>query len=87
MQNHIEIPQEKIFDGRNVPCNVKHDQIFRRWLGLPESDYFVLVNDHDPARLREQFAVLFPENFGWEYIERGPEVFRVKISKVKEVAG
>lgn len=83
MQTNTEIPQDKTFDGRDIPCSIKHEQIFSRWLNLPADDYFVLVNDHDPARLREQFSAQFADRFGWEYIERGPDVFRVKISKLK----
>jgi uncharacterized protein (DUF2249 family) len=36
--------------------------------------------------LRYQFEAEFPDAFSWEYVERGPEDFRVKITKLQAVA-
>jgi uncharacterized protein (DUF2249 family) len=74
------------FDVRDVPCQVKHPQIMQRWFALPVGAHFVLVNDHDPVPLYYQFNALFPEAFTWEYLEHGPEVFQIKITKVAAVA-
>lgn len=73
------------FDVREIPCRVKHAQIFERWFGLPVGQYFVLVNDHDPVPLYYQFAAQFPGAFEWEYLLRGPEEFQVKITKTQPV--
>lgn len=83
-QQTTEIPAEKIFDVRAIPCSVKHAQILTRWIDLTVGDFFVLKNDHDPVPLRYQFEAEFGGAFGWEYIEKGPEVFQVKISKTHE---
>ncbi|HNQ72286.1 MAG TPA: DUF2249 domain-containing protein [Verrucomicrobiota bacterium] len=74
-----------VFDVRPIPGRVKHAQIFQRWLDLPVGKFFVLLNDHDPVPLRYQFEHEFPEAFSWEYLEQGPEEFRVKITKLKAV--
>jgi quercetin dioxygenase-like cupin family protein len=42
----------------------------------------VLVNNHDPRHLRDEFDTDEPNSFGWEYIEQGPEVWRIRISKL-----
>jgi uncharacterized protein (DUF2249 family) len=78
---------ETVFDVRPIPCRVKHAQIFQRWFDLPVGQYFILLNDHDPVPLRYQFEAEFPGAFSWEYLERGPDDFRVKISKRLPVAG
>lgn len=75
-----------VFDVRPIPGRTKHAQIFERWFGLPVGEYFVLLNDHDPIPLRYQFEVQFPGAFTWEYLEKGPEEFRVKITKLAPVA-
>lgn len=72
-----------VFDVRPIPGRVKHAQIFQRWLDLPVGGFFVLLNDHDPVPLRYQFDAEFAGAFSWEYLEQGPEEFRVKISKLK----
>ena len=42
---------------------------------------FELVNDHDPKPLYYQFEAEHPGQFTWEYLEQGPEVWRVRISR------
>lgn len=73
------------FDVREIPCRVKHAQIFQRWSDLAVGAYFVLVNDHDPVPLYYQFAAQFPGAFEWEYLQRGPDEFQVKITKLAAV--
>ncbi len=85
-QKLTEIPAEKIFDVRSVPCSVKHGQIFDHWEKLAVGDYFVLKSDHDPIPLRYQFEFEFKNVYGWDYLEQGPEVFQVKISKLGDAA-
>jgi uncharacterized protein (DUF2249 family) len=75
-----------VFDVRPIPGRVKHAQIFQRWSDLPVGQYFILLNDHDPVPLRYQFEAEFAGAFSWEYLERGPDEFRVKISKLKAIA-
>lgn len=42
-----------------------------------------LVNDHDPVTLRSQFELEKPNLFSWEYLESGPAVWRVAVTKLK----
>jgi uncharacterized protein (DUF2249 family) len=86
MKNQSSIDPDKIFDGRSIPCSVKHGLIIQKWLDLAVGDYFVLVNDHDPARMREQFSAKWPGAFAWQYLQNGPEECRVKITKLKMTA-
>ena len=46
----------------------------------PGEDY-VLVNDHDPKPLYYQFEAEHKGDFTWEYLESGPEVWRVDIGR------
>jgi len=41
----------------------------------------VLVNDHDPKPLRYQFQAEHPGEFTWDYLESGPEAWRVRIAR------
>jgi len=78
-------PDDTVFDVRSIPGRVKHAQIFQRWLDLPVGRHFILLNDHDPVPLYYQFSAEFPDAFSWVYRERGPEEFRVEITKLKAV--
>ncbi len=79
------LDQNKVMDVRPIPCSIKHRLILQTWFNLPLGDYFVLLNDHDPVPLRYQFEAEFPNAFTWDYLERGPEDFRVKITKIADV--
>ena len=48
--------------------------------------YFILLNDHDPVPLYYQFSAQWPEAFTWEHLVKGPDEFRVKITKLQELA-
>ncbi len=77
-----EIPESKIFDVRLIYSN-RHQQIFDRFHGLKEGDFFVLRNGHDPIPLRAQFEQMLPGCFTWEYLAPGPDFCQVKITKLK----
>lgn len=69
-------------DIRPVIPREKHPTIMRIFNELRSGEEFQLINDHDPIPLYYQFNAEKPNQFGWEYVERGPEVWRVNISKV-----
>jgi len=79
------IDDNKVMDVRPIPCSIKHGLILRTWYELPVGDHFILLNDHDPMPLRYQFETEFGRAVTWEYLERGPVDFRVKISKVADM--
>lgn len=49
--------------------------------GLSGGASFELADDHDPVSLREHFYALALENFEWQYLEQGPQIWRIQISK------
>jgi len=40
-----------------------------------------LVNDHDPKPLRYRLLAERPGQLAWEYLEQGPEVWRVRLGR------
>jgi uncharacterized protein (DUF2249 family) len=68
-------------DVRVIPPRDKHPAIFRAFDGLASGQSLVIVNDHDPRRLREQFAAERPDAFDWTYEVEGPQVWRVRICR------
>ena len=69
-------------DIRPVPPREKHPTIFTTFDKLTAGETFQLINDHDPMPLYYQFNAERPNKFNWEYVEKGPEVWRVNISKL-----
>ncbi|MCB0746590.1 MAG: DUF2249 domain-containing protein [Ignavibacteriae bacterium] len=69
-------------DIRPVPPREKHPTIFATFDKLTAGETFQLINDHNPMPLYYQFNAERPNKFNWEYVEKGPEVWRVNISKL-----
>lgn len=73
---------EAELDVRETPPPQRHLLIFQTFDGLQPGEAFILVNDHDPKPLYYQFLHERQGQFTWEYLEEGPEVWRVRIGKV-----
>lgn len=65
----------------NYPPREKHPTIFKTFDSLKSGEWMQLVNDHDPKPLQYQFMIERAEAFTWEYLEEGPETWRVAIGK------
>ncbi len=74
-------PNPEELDVREVPPPGKHPLIFGTFEALEPGQAFILVNDHDPRPLYYHFQAERTGTFTWEYLEQGPEVWRVKIGK------
>jgi len=72
---------QRTLDVRVIPPREKHPTIFQTFAELKPGEAFVLVNDHDPMPLRYQFEYEHKGKFGWSYLEQGPAVWRVEISR------
>ncbi len=68
-------------DVRVLPPREKHPTIFAWHDALAPGAAFVLLNDHDPVPLRYQFDAQRPDTFTWEYLDEGPEIWRVRIGR------
>ena len=71
-------------DVRTIVPRERHPLIFSTFHGLAPGEAFLLVNDHDPKPLYYQFKAELGEVFDWEYLESGPEVWKVRIGKPQE---
>jgi uncharacterized protein (DUF2249 family)/quercetin dioxygenase-like cupin family protein len=69
-------------DVRELRKPDKHPTIFAAYAALGVGESFVLVNNHDPKHLRAEFDADHPGSYGWEYLEKGPKVWRIRIGKL-----
>jgi uncharacterized protein (DUF2249 family)/quercetin dioxygenase-like cupin family protein len=60
----------------------KHPTIFATYARLSVGESFELVNNHDPRHLHDEFEADHASSYGWEYIEKGPAVWRIRITKL-----
>ncbi len=75
-------PTRNELDVRGVSKPERHPLIFDRFARLPRLGSFVLVNSHDPKHLRQEFDRDHAGTYAWEYLQRGPAVWRIQITKL-----
>jgi uncharacterized protein (DUF2249 family) len=68
-------------DVRTIQPRDRHPMIFTTFDNLQPGESFELVNDHAPKPLYYQFLHERPDLFEWEYLEEGPETWRVRITR------
>jgi uncharacterized protein (DUF2249 family) len=72
---------DPVLDVRAEPHMRRHTLILDTYHKLDAGKGFELVNDHDPKPLYYQFDAEFSGQFTWDYLEQGPEVWRVRIGR------
>ena len=70
-----------ILDVTQIEPRLKHPTIFHYFDNLPQGNAFIILNDHDPKPLYYQLLGERGEVFSWEYLEQGPDWWRVKIGR------
>ena len=76
-----------LIDVRPIAPRERHPLIFSTFGQLEEGQALVLVNDHDPKPLYYTFQSEMPGTFAWDYLEQGPQVWRVAITKRRKDPG
>lgn len=75
---------EPTIDVRQIERPMRHPLIFDKFDRMGPDESFCILSDHDPRPLRYMFDVKFPGDFRWEYVEEGPDVWRVRIVRAAE---
>lgn len=75
------VSEDLVLDVRSEPPVRRHALIFETFDKLAVGSAFVLVNDHDPKPLYYQLAAEQGGTFSWDYLEEGPQVWRVRIAR------
>jgi len=68
-----------------IEPKLKHPTIFQKFDLLIDNEAFIIHNDHDPKPLYYQLKGERGDIFLWEYLEKGPDFWKVKITKKGEI--
>lgn len=77
----MEILEDSVLNVTLIEPRLKHPTIFQRFDALKEGEGFVILNDHDPKPVYYQLLGERGDIFIWEYLEQGPEWWKVSIKK------
>jgi len=78
-----EVRIKTSLDVRRLAPAKRHPLIFETFEALEPGEAFVLINDHDPKPLYYQFKAEREGRFSWDYLEQGPDVWRVRIGRTR----
>lgn len=79
--------EEQIIDVRQIPGPQRHPFIFSTFDGLTVGESLIIVNDHDPIPLNRQMDSMRPGQAEWKYLVRGPEIFRIRVTRIAPLKG
>lgn len=68
-------------DTRGYEANDVNSVVLRTFSSLPVGEKIVLINDSDPIHAFKQLEETQFGKFEWEYIEEGPDVWKVSLAK------
>lgn len=68
-------------DVRTIAPRDRHPLIFATFAALEVGAALELINDHDPRPLYYQLCYEHTGTFSWDYLEQGPDVWRVRIGR------
>jgi regulator of cell morphogenesis and NO signaling len=77
----MQATEENILNVTLLEPRQKHPTIFLRFDELAEGESLTIHNDHDPKPLYYQLLGERGNIFEWQYLEQGPQWWKVKISK------
>jgi uncharacterized protein (DUF2249 family) len=79
---HLQIEESTVIDVRQIARGGRHPRVFARYASLAPGQAFILVNSHNPKPLRREFEAIHSGAFSWDYLQAGPEEWRVRIGRV-----
>ncbi|HVS93820.1 MAG TPA: iron-sulfur cluster repair di-iron protein [Mucilaginibacter sp.] len=77
----MEIIEDCVLNVTLIEPRLKHPTIFEYFDALKEGESFTILNDHDPKPVYYQLLGERGDIFIWEYLEQGPEWWKVNIKK------
>ena len=64
-----------------IEAKIRHPRILDAFDKLEAGEFLELTNDHDPKPLHYQFMMEREGTFSWEYLQEGPQEWKVAIGK------
>lgn len=68
-------------DVRSLIPIKRHEKLLDLFKDLPKDESFIFINDHDPKPLYYEFRSIYGNVVGWEYLNRGGQEWKVKVTR------
>ncbi len=77
----MNMAKQTLIDVTQIPHANRHAHIFSSFDNLNSEESIVIINDHDPKPLYYHLQHEKGDCFSWNYLEEGPETWKVEITK------
>ncbi|HET6166916.1 MAG TPA: DUF2249 domain-containing protein [Marmoricola sp.] len=77
----VDGPELPELDARTIPHAIRHATIFGALDAVAAGSGLVLIAPHDPLPLLAQVEQRSPGVFDVDYLERGPEAWRLRFAR------
>lgn len=74
-------PASTTLDVRRLPCELRRATILETFDTLGPGEALEIVNSFDPIPLRQHFEQRALVAFSWDYVEKGPDVWRIRVTR------
>lgn len=72
---------DDIVDLRHIMGPVRNAMVYSTFRELDPGASVILVSDQDPSALCRELEQEYLKEFSWSYVERGPVIWQVAISR------
>lgn len=70
-----------VLDVRRLPCELRRATIIESFDALEPGQAMDIINTFDPVPLRQHFEERTLVGFGWDYLEEGPDIWRIRLTR------
>lgn len=74
---------EFTIEAQSIPAPDRHEFILKSFANLNPEETLLIVNNHDPRPLVEQMKSVFGKLLEYNYVESGPNVWKVRFVRKK----
>ena len=78
---------ERVIKVADIDPQHRHTILFRLFEHLAPDDSLQIVVDHDPKPLRLQLEARHGSRCNWSYLEKGPDIWRVRLRLLRAEGG
>ena len=72
----------RVIDVRVVEPRERHPLILGTLESLSKGEFFEVYSDHEPAPLHSHLQLMYPGEFTFEYLMRGPVDWHFRITRI-----
>jgi uncharacterized protein (DUF2249 family) len=69
-------------DATQIPHAIRHATIFGALQGISQGQSMILAAPHNPLPLLSQIDAMWPGGFTREYVQEGPDVWKICFTRV-----